>query len=416
MPTPLRIGFISHEFPPDTGGGGIGTYLDQITALLSGAGHAVEVFCGTGRTPGSSIRPDGVQVHRLAADTAEQFRAAVVPVFTARHALAPFDVIEANDFDAPANAIKHAHPGLPCVIKLHTPRFYIDELHQRAPTLPQRTRMLLGALRRGQWPQAASPIRSSSGAREELAALALADEIAAPSQAVAEAAQEWVPAITGKISVFPYPYIPPPALLAIPAGGTSRRVTYLGRLEQRKGVIDLVHAIPAVLSALPETRFRFIGRAMPSPRAGQDMRAYLEARLGPAALAVEFTGQVAPAALPHMLAETDLLVAPSHWESFGLVCCEGLAAARAVIGSSAGGMAEILEQGRCGALVPPHEPARLAEIIIGLLPDESRRRQLGELGRDRILRHYSASAVLAAQVASYGRAVARRTTSRFSSS
>jgi glycosyltransferase involved in cell wall biosynthesis len=356
-----------------------------------------------------------VQVHRVAADTPEQFRTAVAPLFTARHAVAPFDVIEANDFDAPANTIKRGHPGLPCVVKLHTPRFCIDELHQHSPALPQRARMLLGALRRGRWPQPATPIRSYPAARAELDALVLADEIAAPSQAVAEAALEWVPAIAGKISIFPYPYIPPTALLAIPAGGTTRRVTYLGRLEERKGVIDLADAIPVVLSALPETRFRFIGRAMPSPRAGQDMRAWLEGRLGPAAPAVEFTGPVAPAALPHLLAETDLLVAPSHWESFGLVCCEGLAAGRAVIGSSAGGMAEILEQGRCGALVPPHEPARLAEVITGLLSDESRRRQLGELGRERILQHYSASAVLAAQVASYGRAIARRTTPIFSS-
>jgi len=404
----MHIAFISHEFPPDTGGGGIGTYLDQITALLAHAGHAVEVFCGAGSASGTSRRADGVQVYRVSAETAEQFRAAVAPVFSARHALAPFDVMEANDFDAPANAIKRAHPDLPCVIKLHTPRFCIDELHNHAPALAQRARMLAGALRRGQWPHAPAPIRSTPAAREELAALALADEIAAPSRAIAVAAQDWVPEADGKASVFPYPYVPPAALLAIPAGGATGRITYLGRLEERKGVVDLADAIPSVLSAHPGARFRFIGRAMPSPRHGQDMRTYLESRLGPAAAAVEFTGPVAPAELPRLLAETDLLVAPSHWESFGLVCCEGLAAGRAVVGSAAGGMAEILDQGRCGLLVRPRSPARLGEAIIALLPDENRRRELGRSGRERILQHYSAATVLAAQLASYQRAIARR--------
>lgn len=403
----MRLAFISHEFPPDTGGGGIGTYLEQVSGWLADAGHDVEVFAGAAESVGSQRRTNGVLVHRLRGDNAESFRAAVVPAVTAAHAALPFDVAEGNDFDAPALALQQALPRLPCVIKLHTPRFVIDELHHRPPSLAQRGRMWLGALRRGRRLEASAPIREQPAARAELATLALAHEIAAPSQAIADAASGWLPELAGRMSVFPYPYVPSKELLALEPATQTGRITFLGRLEARKGVIDLADAVPVVRSQHPAARFRFIGRAMPAAEAGLDMQTYLERRLGRHAASVEFTGPVAPARLAHYLGETDLLVAPSHWESFGLVCCEGLAAARAVVGSAHGGMAEILDGGTCGRLVPPGDPAQLARTIIELLDAPAERARLGRAGRQRILEHYAAAPVLRAQLASYERAIAR---------
>ncbi len=43
----MRIAFFSYEFPPETGGGGIGTYLNLITKELKKAGHHPIVFCAT---------------------------------------------------------------------------------------------------------------------------------------------------------------------------------------------------------------------------------------------------------------------------------------------------------------------------------------------------------------------------------
>ena len=400
----MRIAFASQEYPPDTGGGGIGTYLAQVTAQLAATGHAVTVFCGAGPAGESCTVSGGVTVQRIAAGTAQEFRARLVRPVTEAHRIAPFDVLEGNDFDAPALAVRQALPGLACVVKLHTPRFVIDELHTRRPRLGQRWRMALGALRRGRWPQPPVPVRREAGARAELAMLELADEIAAPSQAVADAAVGWLPSLAGRISVFPYPYQPAPALLRLPAGGRSRRITFVGRIEERKGILDLAAAIPLVLAACPEARFRFVGRSMPFGNDGGDLRACLESKLAAHAAAVEFTGPLPPAELPRILGETDILAAPSHWESFGLVCCEGLAAARAVIGSSQGGMAEILDQGRCGVLVPPQNPAELARAILGLLGNPARAEELGQRGRARILDFYSPVRVLAEQLASYERA------------
>lgn len=410
----MRIAFVSHEFPPETGGGGIGTYLDQVTRLLAARNHEVEVFAATSGHSTVRINTANVRVHRIRVTDSVSFRGAVVAAFSDVHRNRPFEVCEGNDFDASALEIKRTHPRLPYVVKLHTPRFVIDELHYHPPTLGQRCRMTIGAWRRGQWPQKSMQVKDQPPARAEIAGLEAADEIAAPSQAIADAVMTWARIDRTRISVFPYPYEPPAALLAIPEECATGRVTFVGRLEERKGVLDLAAAVPLILRQRPDCRFRFIGRSMASQLTGVDMGAYLTGRLEPFRTAVEFIGPVTAEYIARALAETDVLVAPSHWESFGLVCCEGMAAARAVIGSSSGGMAEILDGGRCGLLVPPRNPEAIASAVVGLLSDPARRRMLGTAGRQRVLTHFSANRVLEAQLASYVRAIRRASVTQYS--
>jgi glycogen(starch) synthase len=401
----MRIAFISHEFPPNTGGG-IGTYLRQVAPLLAAAGHDVEVFAG-GREAATLRESPTLVIHRIACATSPAFAEAVLEPFAAIHRAHPFDVVEGCDFDASAVAIKRRFPALPYVCKLHTPRFAVDEMHHHPPVFRDRLRMTLGAWRRGRSAPSftAAALRHSPEARRELEAISIADVIASPSQAIADKAREWVPGCDSRLRVFPYPFLPAPALLAIPADTLTRRVTFLGRIEERKGVLDLAAAIPLILARHPDTRFRFVGRAMPALDGGQSTDELIRTRLGAAAAKVEFPGAQPPENIAALLAETDLLVVPSHWESYGLVCCEGLAAARGVVGSAAGGMAEILDHGSCGRLVPPHSPAAIATEVCHLLEHPEERIRLGLAGRQRMLDHFSPARMLPDQLASYRLAV-----------
>lgn len=404
----MRIAFLSYELPPDTGDGGIGTYLRQIAPALAAAGHSVEVFAG-GPTTSTSRESDRLVIHRLACATSPVFAETVAGYFAGIHRATPFDVVEGCDFDASAVPVKRLLPDLPYVCKLHTPRFAVDELHHRTPGLTDRVRMTLGALRRGRRPPAfsAAALRRTPGAQLELQSIALADAIAAPSQAIAAAAREWVPGCDDRLHVFPYPYVPAGGLLEIPAATATQRVTFLGRIEERKGVLDLTDAIPLILTQHPAAKFRFIGRTMPSGADGRPTDDLIRARLGRASSAVEFPGPQAPERVPALLADTDLLVVPSHWESFGLVCCEGLAAARGVVGSASGGMAEILDHGACGLLVPPHKPAAIAAAVSRLLARPDERIRLGLAGRRHVLAQFSLDRVLPRQLDCYLSAQAR---------
>lgn len=401
----MRIAFVSYEFPPETGGGGIGTYLAQVTGLLAARGHEVEIFAGADAVGESSRVSSGVWVHRVASTGSQTFRDAIVPAFALRHRERRFDVVEGTDFDASALGLKRVFPGLPYVVKLHTPRFVVDALHRIEPTTWQRFRMLVGAWRRGH-PRVGAQRSPDANAEAERMAVRLADEIAAPSKAIADLALGWEKITASKIAVFPYPFVPPPELLALPPEGPGNRVSFLGRIEPRKGVEDLARAIPLALKRNPTLRFRFIGREMPGPD-GRGMVARLRRLLGAHARAVEFPGPCRPDELPTVLAATDIVALPSHWESFGLVCCEALAAGRAIVATSGSGFAEILDQGAYGMLVRPRAPAALAAALVRLAGDRAERVRLGQAGRARVGTAYSADAVLPEQLASYERAIAR---------
>jgi glycosyltransferase involved in cell wall biosynthesis len=72
-------------------------------------------------------------------------------------------------------------------------------------------------------------------------------------------------------------------------------------------------------------------------------------------------------------------------EGFGLVFLEAGAAGRAVVGARAGGVIDAVRHGETGLLVPPSDPAALADAVSTLLSDEALRRRFGEAGRAHVL-------------------------------
>jgi glycosyltransferase involved in cell wall biosynthesis len=82
-----------------------------------------------------------------------------------------------------------------------------------------------------------------------------------------------------------------------------------------------------------------------------------------------------------MHASTVVVQASVLPEAFGLVTLEGMAAGKPVIATRCGGAAEIIADGLTGILIPPGQPAVLAERIVDLLADPDRREALGAAAR-----------------------------------
>src|SRR5262249_6393480 len=78
-----------------------------------------------------------------------------------------------------------------------------------------------------------------------------------------------------------------------------------------------------------------------------------------------------------------VFVAPSRYESFGLVYLEAMRQGKPVVGTRAGGVPEVVEDGRTGLLVPPESPEPLAEAPARLGEDADLRRAFGAAGRAR---------------------------------
>ncbi len=85
----------------------------------------------------------------------------------------------------------------------------------------------------------------------------------------------------------------------------------------------------------------------------------------------------------------DLFVAPSLYESFGLIYLEAMNYAKPVIGCRAGGIPEVVDDGVTGRLVDPNSPKQLAEAIVTLLKSPRLLYEYGLAGRQRLLDHFT---------------------------
>lgn len=384
----MTIGYISYEYPPDTAVGGIGTYVYQASQLMKNRGHGVEVFCASfDRTISEYF--EGVMVHRLICADYDrlEFNKKVLNIFSERHSIVNFDIIESPEYSADGLSIKKRFPHLPLVVKLHTPHYLIRALSHYYDSLIIKSRFILGGLKKGRlvrpyWRY----LRTQDDPDYQI--IKLADQIHTPSVSLGDiVSKKWR---INRKNVFnvPYPYIPKPSLLSIPPDTMNDTVTYIGRLEVRKGVVELCNVIPLVLKEKPFVRFRFCGTASESPIRGIDMKAYLQKRLSRFVGNIEFL-QVQLHEIATVYESTDICVFPSIWENFPNVCLEAMSAARGIVASKEGGMKDMLEKPKAGILVNPLKPKEIAKAILYLLDNPDERKKMGQAARQKLLTDYN---------------------------
>lgn len=93
--------------------------------------------------------------------------------------------------------------------------------------------------------------------------------------------------------------------------------------------------------------------------------------------------------VPALLGGADIFVLPSRSEAFPNGAIEAMAAGLPVIASATGGLLDLIDSGRTGLLVPPDDPAALADAIAGLVVSPARASVLGAAARDEVTRRYS---------------------------
>lgn len=375
--------------------------------MLHQRGHHVEVFAGSPHRC-STENEEGIQVHRLDEKNRQEFPEHIGRFFAQRHTTVKFDVLEGPEIYADARGAIKLVPDIPLVVKLHTPSFLVKQLNYVEPSLLMTARRYIGALRRRKKPEPFPHWEYKPHNDIERIHALQADEIAAPSKAIGDLLIATWGLEPSQVSQVQYPYIPPKELLNITIETHTNVVTFLGRLEVRLGILDLAQAIPLILRRHPQTKFRFVGSAWPSPKPNLDMRQYLEAQLRRYRHSLEFTGHIPLNQIPSFLATTDICVFPSVWENSGLVCIEAMSAGRGIVASSAGGMAELLNHGEVGRLVPPRSPKEIAVAVIDLLNNPALRMRLGQAARARLLAEYNLERIGELQEASYIRAIQRR--------
>jgi glycosyltransferase involved in cell wall biosynthesis len=128
---------------------------------------------------------------------------------------------------------------------------------------------------------------------------------------------------------------------------------------------------------------------------------------------VRLFGKVSEGMKNALLGHCDILAAPSLYESFGIVFLEAMRMGKPVIGTSVGGIGEIVVPGETGLLVPPQDPAALADAMVALARDARARERLGRAGLDRFLRRFSTEEFARRSTAFYEQVIAHWHGSRF---
>jgi glycosyltransferase involved in cell wall biosynthesis len=170
-------------------------------------------------------------------------------------------------------------------------------------------------------------------------------------------------------------------------------VVCIGRLFPTKGQDVLLRAAALLKDRLPQLRVELVGDG-PSAQALRT----LAAELGVARMC-HFIGAVNHARVMAHIQAATVTVVPSRSDNNPLVVIESLALGIPVIASSVGGIVESLTDGVEGFLVPPEDPAALAEKLFAVLTQQELRQALGRRARARFLNQFEQDKLLAEQVA-----------------
>lgn len=160
-------------------------------------------------------------------------------------------------------------------------------------------------------------------------------------------------------------------------------ITYCGRLDLEKGIDTLVNAFSLIAGTVKNARLAIVGRGALEPtirehisKLGLDGRARLY-------------GYLEGKALEQYYRSSDIHVCPSHYEPFGLVAAEAMAAGAAVVVSATGGLVDIVSSSEVGRTFPPRDVGALAKILKLLCEDAEARRVQASAGKKHVAAHFS---------------------------
>ncbi|MGA2186759.1 MAG: glycosyltransferase [Bryobacteraceae bacterium] len=377
----LTICLLSKAYPP-TGVGGIATFTVALAQGLAEIGHIVHVLT---RSPYGHTTVEfehGVWVHRVVVQdhpytVPAQLRAAPhiwnysQSMLEEKDRLArfhPVDIVVAPLWDSEGIAFV-VDGSCPVVTTLHTP-FRVACASNDWAAADENEKQFHEAL---------------VSAEEHV--LTHSTGISANSRAVIDTIRRYygIDCATGQHVVIPHGIDPPPLTPAFERH-TGIMALFVGRIEKRKGVDTLLATVPVLCEKHPEVRFCIAGEEVdPAIR-----MAFLERHKGRAFLErVEFLGQVPDRRLESLYASCDLFVAPSRYESFGLIYLEAMRYGKPVVGCRVGGVVEVVDDGVSGFLVEPDDPPALQTALESLLADPERRRRMGQAAKTAFLERFT---------------------------
>jgi glycosyltransferase involved in cell wall biosynthesis len=196
--------------------------------------------------------------------------------------------------------------------------------------------------------------------------LSSSDLIVAPSHGFKKAFLEVFPHLNGKTTVI-HNGVDPAELNGLCSETTedaqSPYILCVSNYKKHKAIDVLVQAFKLVCEAIPSAKLVIAG--------GGPLRGQMEDLASSMGVQdkIQFLGLIKRAELAKLLHNCDAFVLPSRFETFGIAILEAMACKKPVVATTAGGIPEIIEDGKNGILVEPDNPTALAEALVTVLRD-----------------------------------------------
>ena len=161
----------------------------------------------------------------------------------------------------------------------------------------------------------------------------------------------------------------------------SVNILFVGRLEKRKGLIDLLRGYEFMRARVPKGRLIIVGDG--------PLRSKVESYISRHRVRdVVMAGYVPDTVLPRYYGSADIFCAPATGaESFGIVLLEAMASGLPVVATEIEGYMSVLEPGRDSLTVQPKGWAELGAALVVLARDSELRRRMGAYGHEKARRY-----------------------------
>ena len=373
----LRVALLTREYPPEVYGGA-GVHVTYLARELGGLVDLTVHCQGADRAGAVAHRPWELL------DGTNQALQTISADLSMTAAVASADLVHSHTWYA--NLAGHLAAllyGVPHIVTTHS----------LEPLRPWKAEQLGGGYALSSWCErvavesAAAVVAVSEGMRADVMA------------AYPAVSPERVRVIRNGIDTTEY--APDPGTDVIDRFGIDPArptVVFVGRITRQKGLPVLLRAAGGLD---PGTQLVIAAGQPDTPELAAEVTTLVEQLQAARSGVIWLSGMLAKREVIQLLSHATAFACPSLYEPLGIVNLEAMACGTAVVASRVGGIPEVVADGETGLLVPPGDPAALADALDTLARDTGRAAAMGQLGRKRAIAEFGWQAIAAQTVALY---------------
>ncbi|UCV20754.1 glycosyltransferase [Ferribacterium limneticum] len=380
----LKIAFVTDLYPPRPCGG-IAVFMHQLAKHLAAIGHEITVITfGEPDRPHTVDMEDGVWVHRLAACSFDRVSSEVpfMPessLAMSEQVLAEIDRVQIH---------RNVEWVIGTIWDLHIAAVIASKRYRVGMYLVTSYGLMLES--KPEWKSNSHYFENHIQKMIEAEHWALdeVDLVLASTRAIHRDVENFYDVTLNKAKTVIQPFgIKAPDLALLDDRGIKSRVQilFVGRFEVRKGIIELLEIIPGLLKRNRNIEFKLVGDNTIPSFIGLSYWDEFSNKYSSEAWfdRVEVTGIIDDESLEKAYADCDVFVAPSRYESFGLIYVEAMRYKKPCIGCDVGGVPEVVINGKSGILVSVNDPEAISNAVQLLVDDPILREKYGNAGYQR---------------------------------